>query len=95
MDYPRHLENGWLIGTGHGEAACKTVIAQRLKGSGMRWSAASADAVCHVRALFKSAKGRWKAFWHSHTAQTNYQQERCLPATPIHAPLSLPRDTGR
>ena len=63
MDYPRYLANGWLIGSGHVEAACKAVVGQRLKGNGMRWSEKGADAVCHLRALFKSEKGQWEAFW--------------------------------
>ena len=29
----------------------------------MRWSEAGADAICHLRALFKSEKGQWEAFW--------------------------------
>jgi len=63
MDYPEYRKNGWLIGSGHIEAACKNVIGARLKGSGMRWSEAGADAVCHLRALFKSEPGQWQAFW--------------------------------
>jgi hypothetical protein len=63
MDYPRYLANGWLIGSGHVEAACKAVVGQRLKGSGMRWGETGADAVCQLRALFKSEKGQWDAFW--------------------------------
>jgi hypothetical protein len=63
MDYPRYQAEGWLIGSGHVEAACKGVVGGRLKGSGMRWSEAGADAVCHLRALFKSEKGQWEAFW--------------------------------
>jgi hypothetical protein len=63
MDYPRYRANGWLIGSGHVESACKGVVGQRLKGTGMRWSEAGADAVCHLRALFKSEKGQWDAFW--------------------------------
>ena len=63
MDYPRYRANGWLIGSGHVEAACKAVVGQRLKGNGMRWGEAGADAVCHLRALFKSEKGQWEAFW--------------------------------
>jgi hypothetical protein len=62
-DYPRYQANGWLIGSGHVEAACKTVVGARLKGSGMRWSEEGADAVCHLRALFKSEPGQWEAFW--------------------------------
>jgi hypothetical protein len=68
MDYPRYRANGWLIGSGHVEAVCKTVVGQRLKGSGMRWSAVGADAVCHLRALFKSDPDQWEAFWHPRTA---------------------------
>jgi len=30
MDYPRYRANGWLIGSGHIESACKGVIGQRL-----------------------------------------------------------------
>jgi hypothetical protein len=63
MDYPRYRANGWLIGSGHIEAACKAVVGQRLKGNGMRWSEDGADAVCHLRALFKSERGQWDAYW--------------------------------
>jgi hypothetical protein len=63
-DYPRYRANGWLIGSGHVESACKTVVGARLKGSGMRWSEDGADAVCHLRALFKSDASQWDAFWH-------------------------------
>jgi hypothetical protein len=63
MDYPRYLAEGWLIGSGHVESACKGVVGQRLKGNGMRWGEEGADAVCHLRALFKSEEGQWEAFW--------------------------------
>jgi hypothetical protein len=63
MDYPRYQADGWLIGSGHVEAACKAVVGQRLKGGGMRWGEQGADAVCQLRALFKSEKGQWEAFW--------------------------------
>jgi hypothetical protein len=63
MDYPSYRAKGWLIGSGPVEAACKQVVGQRLKGSGMRWGEAGADAVCHLRALFRSEKGQWDAYW--------------------------------
>jgi hypothetical protein len=63
MDYPAYRARGWLIGSGPVESACKQVVGQRLKGSGMRWGAAGADAVCHLRALFRSEPGQWDAFW--------------------------------
>jgi hypothetical protein len=62
-DYPRYQANGWLIGSGHVEAACKAVVGARLKGSGMRWGEDGADNVCHLRALFKSEATQWDAFW--------------------------------
>jgi hypothetical protein len=63
MDYPSYRAKGWLIGSGPVEAACKQVVGQRMKGSGMRWGEAGADAVCHIRALFRSEKGQWDAYW--------------------------------
>jgi hypothetical protein len=63
MDYPTYEGNGWYIGSGAVESACKTVVGQRLKGSGMRWSEAGAHAVCHVRALYRSEPSQWTAFW--------------------------------
>jgi hypothetical protein len=63
MDYPRYRREGWQIGSGHIEAACKTVVNQRLKQSGMRWGCDGADAVCHLRALYESETSQWDAFW--------------------------------
>lgn len=63
MDYPRYLANGWQIGSGPVESACKTVVANRLKGSGMRWGEDGSDAVCHLRALYLSEPGQWESFW--------------------------------
>ncbi len=57
------VANGWLIGSGAVESACKTVVGQRLKLAGMRWGEDGADAVCHLRALFKSERGQWRDFW--------------------------------
>lgn len=63
MDYPTYEANGWSIGSGAVESACKTVVGQRLKGSGMRWSEGGAHAVCHVRALYRSEHSQWTDFW--------------------------------
>jgi hypothetical protein len=63
MDYPAYVAKGWQIGSGPVESACKTVVGQRLKGGGMRWGEDGADAVCHLRALFRSEPGQWEAFW--------------------------------
>jgi hypothetical protein len=63
MDYPEYLAKGWCIGSGAVESACKTVVGQRLKLAGMRWGEDGADSVCHLRALYRSEKGQWEAFW--------------------------------
>lgn len=64
MDYPTYVAKGWQIGSGPVESACKTVIGQRMKGSGMRWGEDGADSVGHLRALFKSGDRQWDAYWH-------------------------------
>ena len=64
MDYPTYVAKGWAIGSGPVESACKTVIGQRMKGSGMRWGVDGADSVSHLRALFKSGDHQWNAYWH-------------------------------
>lgn len=63
MDNPRYRAKGWLIGSGPVESARKQVVGQRMKGGGMRSGEGGADAVCHLRALFRSEKGQWDAYW--------------------------------
>jgi hypothetical protein len=63
MDYPTYLANGWMIGSGAVESACKTVVGQRLKQAGMRWREYGTNSMCHLRALFKSEPSQWQAFW--------------------------------
>jgi hypothetical protein len=63
MAYPGYQAEGWQIGSGVVASACKTVVGQRLKGAGRRWGEAGAHALCHVRALYRSEKGQWQAFW--------------------------------
>src|SRR5512142_1407533 len=58
-----YLARGWCIDSGAVESACKTVVGQRLKLAGMRWGEDGAHAVCHLRALYRSEKGQWDAFW--------------------------------
>ena len=75
MEYPEYQAEGWQIGSGVVESACKTVVGQRLKGAGMRWGEAGAHALCHVRALYRSEKGQWKDFWERrYTKQPSVQQ---------------------
>jgi hypothetical protein len=63
MDYPSYLAKGWPIGSGPVESACKLVINQRLKGSGMRWGETGSDGMAHLRALYRSEPSQWQAYW--------------------------------
>jgi hypothetical protein len=49
MQYPTYRSQGLMIGSGPVEAACKSVVGGRLKGTGMRWSGAGADAMLAIR----------------------------------------------
>lgn len=50
MHYPTYVREGFAIGTGAVEGACKNVVGARLKGAGMRWNAETARPVVHIRA---------------------------------------------
>jgi hypothetical protein len=63
MDYPNYWRQGWQIGSGAVESACKTVVNQRLCQGGMRWGEEGSDAVAHLRALYRSDPDQWEAFW--------------------------------
>lgn len=49
MRYAEWKRQGFMIGSGVVEAACKTLVAQRLKLSGMRWGYAGAQAILTMR----------------------------------------------
>ena len=50
MRYASFAANGYHIGSGLVESACKTVVGTRLKGSGMRWGRPGAQAMLSLRA---------------------------------------------
>lgn len=62
MNYAAALEHHWPIGSGVTEAACKTVVKQRLCRSGMRWKDKGAAVVLSLRALMLTPD-RWRQFW--------------------------------
>lgn len=62
MNYAEHVANNKPIGSGVTEAACKTIVKQRLCQSGMRWKEKGAAMILSLRALVKST-GRWQQFW--------------------------------
>ena len=65
MDYAGWSQRQLPIGSGVTEAACKTLIKQRMCQSGMRWSLNAADALISLRALYLTPS-RWDFFWTHH-----------------------------
>src|SRR5689334_17272348 len=61
MECPGYLAQGWRIGSGAVEGACKAAVGRRLKPAGMRRGEDGADAVCLPRALDRGEEGRWEA----------------------------------
>ncbi len=62
MNYVQYLKDALPIGSGVTEAACKTLIKQRLCCSGMKWTEKGAGVVLSLRALALTS-GRWEQFW--------------------------------
>ena len=61
MEYARFRKQGWPIGSGPVEAACKSVVKTRLCRSGMRWSRDGGQHILSLRTFVKS--DRWNALW--------------------------------
>jgi hypothetical protein len=62
MRYAYHSNNNLPIGSGVTEAACKTLVKQRMCISGSRWKDDGASCVLALRTL-KLTTGRWQQFW--------------------------------
>jgi hypothetical protein len=58
IDYPSFVQQGYPIGSGLAESACKRFGTDRMKGTGMRWTPAGAQSIATLRALRLSQ--RWK-----------------------------------
>jgi hypothetical protein len=84
MDYARYGREGLPIASGVMEAACKTLVTQRLKRSGMAWTPAGGQAILTLRSVIQSE--RWAPAWELLSAdfrktvvihaapQTNYRE---------------------
>jgi hypothetical protein len=64
MRYDEYLAQGWSIGTGVIEGACRHLVNDRLEQSGMRWTKAGAQAGLNLRAVRRNAHG--ERYWQSH-----------------------------
>jgi len=60
MDYQHYLAQGWPIGTGVIEGACRHLVKDRFERAGMRWSLKGAQPLLDLRAV--SLNGDWDDF---------------------------------
>ena len=61
MQYPKFRRQHLFVGSGVIEAGCKTVIASRLKRSGMFWTVRGANAILALRCCHLN--GRFEDYW--------------------------------
>ena len=61
MRYPTFRRQHLFVGSGVIEAGCKTVIASRLKQSGMFWTVRGANAILSLRCCHLN--GRFESYW--------------------------------
>lgn len=66
MRYADFRNQGLFVGSGVIEAGCKTIVGQRLKQSGMRWTVRGANAIIALRCY--QISGRWEEFWENRAA---------------------------
>lgn len=58
MHYSDYIRRGLPIARGLMEAACKTLVTQRLKRSGMAWTHPGGQAILTLRSLIQSNRSR-------------------------------------
>lgn len=88
MHYAAYLKQGWPIASGVVEAACKTLVTQRLKRSGMAWGQDGGQAILTLRSLIQS--NRWELAW------TLLSADFCQPVKVVetrHDPLPSVQET--
>jgi hypothetical protein len=60
MSYDAYLKNGWPIGTGVIEGACRHLIKDRFELSGMRWTVSGAESLLNLRSIAENDD--WERF---------------------------------
>ena len=66
MRYADFRKQGFFVGSGVIEAACKSIIGARLKQSGMEWTVRGANAIIALRCAMLS--DRFEDFWENRAA---------------------------
>jgi hypothetical protein len=81
MCYDEYLAQGWPIGTGVVEGACRHLVKDRMEQSGMRWTQDGAQGVLDLRAV--RINGHWDRYWQFHRHQQHqrlYGRSTSAPA---------------
>jgi len=71
MHYQSYLENGYPIGTGVIEGACRHLVKDRFERAGMRWSRDGAQVILDLRAVYLN--GDWDDFQRFRRQQAHQQ----------------------
>jgi hypothetical protein len=66
MRYPKFRRQHLFVGSGVIEAGCKTVVASRLKRSGMFWTVRGANAILALRSCHLN--GEFEDYWEARRA---------------------------
>ena len=82
MRYSAFKRQGFPIGSGVVEASCKTLVTQRMKQSGMRWSVPGGQAILTLRSLIQSDS--WTRGWEK------IAQSYVLPVVPVYRTTLMP-----
>lgn len=61
MRYDHYLAQGYPIGSGVAEGACRHLVKDRLERTGMHWTPQGAQALLDLRSTYLN--GEWKAYW--------------------------------
>jgi hypothetical protein len=85
MRYDQYLTQGWPIGTGVIEGACRHLVKDRMERSGMRWTKQGAQAVLNLRAV--RVNDDWDDY---HLFHRQRQHQRLYG---LHPTTALPAET--
>jgi hypothetical protein len=78
MKYDEYLAEGYPIGSGVAEGACRHLVKDRMEGTGMHWRVPGAQAMLHLRAVWLNDD--WDAFQHHRTKE---EQRLLYPYRPF------------
>jgi hypothetical protein len=93
LKYNHYLAQGFPIGTGVIEGACRHLVKDRMEVTGARWSLNGAEAVLRLRALRSSHD--FDEYWTFHEAQEYERNHRTLYAGGMLPPTLKPRPTRK